>query len=415
MGTNTLFDKSFLQSLTVDESMWFDNFFRANVCPLFYLETLGDLDKKIKGGRSPEEEVRIIADKFPEMRGQPTIFHHQLCIENLMGRPVLMTGQMYLPRARYVQSSTEITAIVKEAPEAEAFRRWQTREFSEIEKRLARIWRNKLLNMNLEELAVDLETIGIDSNRCKTIEEAKKLAETVWSASDYTFQAMKIALRFFDIPQEHQGPVLNRWASAGYPTLADFAPYSTHVLTVELFFRIALAANLISAKRSSNKVDIAYLFYLPFCTIFVSSDRLHEKCVPLFLRHHQEFIRGDRLKKGLKELNEFYLLLPEERKKRGVMKFAVYPPKDKKFIVTQLWDRHVPGWRRARVFSPKEWADAESRAKAKIQEAISAPEIPIKEMRSDLSEDSLVIQRRFKIRKGSWWQAPEDFDPGKKE
>jgi hypothetical protein len=46
VGPITVFDKSFLQSLTVDESVWFDRFFVGVVCPIFYVETLADLSKK---------------------------------------------------------------------------------------------------------------------------------------------------------------------------------------------------------------------------------------------------------------------------------------------------------------------------------------------------------------------------------
>lgn len=68
MGPITLFDKSFLQSLSVDESVWFDHFFTTNICPLFYVETLADLHKEVRPGRTPEQEVGIIADKFPEVK-----------------------------------------------------------------------------------------------------------------------------------------------------------------------------------------------------------------------------------------------------------------------------------------------------------------------------------------------------------
>ena len=37
MGPITLFDKSFLQAISLDEAVWFDRF----VCPVFYVETLG--------------------------------------------------------------------------------------------------------------------------------------------------------------------------------------------------------------------------------------------------------------------------------------------------------------------------------------------------------------------------------------
>ncbi len=50
MGPSALFDKSFLQSLSVDESVWFDHFFSANISPLFYIETLADLDKEMSRG-----------------------------------------------------------------------------------------------------------------------------------------------------------------------------------------------------------------------------------------------------------------------------------------------------------------------------------------------------------------------------
>lgn len=46
----TIFDKSFLESLTLDEAVWFDNFFLANITPIFYVETLADLEKENKKG-----------------------------------------------------------------------------------------------------------------------------------------------------------------------------------------------------------------------------------------------------------------------------------------------------------------------------------------------------------------------------
>jgi len=39
-----LFDKSALQGLSLDESVWFDAFFYPNITPLFFVETLADLE-----------------------------------------------------------------------------------------------------------------------------------------------------------------------------------------------------------------------------------------------------------------------------------------------------------------------------------------------------------------------------------
>jgi hypothetical protein len=48
--------------------------------------------------------------------------------------------------------------------------------------------------------------------------------------------------------------------------------------------------------KADNKVDIAYLYYLPFCHIFVSSDNLHHRVVPEFLRKDQSFVPGPNLR-----------------------------------------------------------------------------------------------------------------------
>jgi len=50
MGPTLIFDKSSLESLNPDEAMWLDTFFLSNITPLFFVETLADLEKKNKVG-----------------------------------------------------------------------------------------------------------------------------------------------------------------------------------------------------------------------------------------------------------------------------------------------------------------------------------------------------------------------------
>jgi hypothetical protein len=80
MGPIILFDKSALQALSIDESVWFDQFFLPVICPIFFVETLADLEKSIRTGRTPEEEVGLIAVRTPQMSGQPNVNHIDLCI-----------------------------------------------------------------------------------------------------------------------------------------------------------------------------------------------------------------------------------------------------------------------------------------------------------------------------------------------
>jgi hypothetical protein len=70
MGPTILFDKSFIQSLSVDESVWFDYFFKTNLCPIFYDETLRDLEKEPYLGKSIEDSIGLNLSKVPFLQSQ---------------------------------------------------------------------------------------------------------------------------------------------------------------------------------------------------------------------------------------------------------------------------------------------------------------------------------------------------------
>jgi hypothetical protein len=57
MGPIAIFDKSALQALNMDEAVWFDVFFSANVTPPLYVETLADSKRRSMLAR-PERAFR---------------------------------------------------------------------------------------------------------------------------------------------------------------------------------------------------------------------------------------------------------------------------------------------------------------------------------------------------------------------
>jgi hypothetical protein len=46
-GPILIFDKSTLESLSVDEAVLMDNFYLSNITPIFFVECLADLEKKM--------------------------------------------------------------------------------------------------------------------------------------------------------------------------------------------------------------------------------------------------------------------------------------------------------------------------------------------------------------------------------
>jgi hypothetical protein len=409
LGPITLFDKSFLQSLKLDEAVWYDTLFLSNVCPLFYVETLADLEKPNKKAKSAAEQVRIIADKFPQMNSGPCAYHRDLYIGSLLGQDVPMTGQIPLDRGKLVMHEGQLYGVAKESAVAAAFMRWQEGKFFELEHLFARTWRNNLSNLNLEQIATLFRTLGINPKSCKSLENAKSIAQNVVTDTTYPESRIGLAFSVTSIPVEAQAQISSRWQSQGRPPLNEFAPYSAFVLEVELFFNIALAAGLIATERHSNRIDIAYLFYLPFCMIFVSSDHLHSETAPLFLRDEQEFVWGHDLKSALSEINRHYSALPDSEKEKPVYEIAPTPPKSVGALVEQLWDRHLPGWRESKI-SPEQ---TERKTPKEMLETVREIEraSPIRPDSSFRHRDveAVTIRSRVRRKRGSWYQVPKDI------
>jgi hypothetical protein len=412
MGPIALFDKSFLQSLSVDESVWFDHFFLPGICPLLYVETLADLEKAVRHGRSPEQEVGIIAQKVPEMSGSIVSNHTQLALGNLLGYELPMDGRIPRPGGRRVEVDGKKGIVYEPSPEEEAFDRWQKGEFLEVERKFAKVWRSALYSLDLMTVAAAIKALGLGAEACKSLDIAKELAVSFTRLTDFGADRIKLALMVIGAPGELEARILQGFAQAGWPALAEAAPYAAHVVAVEIFFQIAVAANLISPERVSNRTDIAYLYYLPFCHAFISSDHLHRRCVPLFLRQDQSFVWGLDLKSDLRALNEHYSALPEAERQRGIMKFARRPATQG--VTAQLWDRHLtPEFRQGSSdHAPRDPA-AEKDLVAHINRFAAAPEAPPTDTGLDLEQtDAICIQRRVHKRKGSWWQLPHDLKEG---
>ncbi|TAL36708.1 MAG: hypothetical protein EPN93_07750 [Spirochaetes bacterium] len=409
MGPISLFDKSFLQSLSVDESVWFDHFFIANICPIFYIETLADLSKSIREGRSTEQEVGIIADKFPEMHGGPNIHHDILAINNLLGSRVPMTGQIPIAGGRYVKSNNKHNVVFENTPEAIVFSRWQKREFSSIERDYAYLWRESLKALDLESFANILRQLGISNKSCRSLKEAKTISENIVTKRENGIDLLKYAIILFNVPEHLHPKILKRYYLANCPPLVMHAPYVAYIMIVEIFFQIAIAANLISSHRPSNRIDMAYLLYLPFCMLFVSSDKLHQKCAPLFLRDDQEFVWGNKLKADLREINKYYSEYPQSEKDKGLFSFAPSPPKEHGLLVARLWDTYAPRWR-MKNFDSNSSKHADD--KDIIDEIKSIQNAPSSECESEFDPndyDSIIINRQIRKTKGSWHQVQKDI------
>lgn len=409
MGPIILFDKSFIQSLSVDESVFFDHFFYPAVCPLFFSETLADLEKAVRQGRTPEDEVGIIAAKVPEMSGAPLLHHTNLALMNLLGHEIPMNGRIPTAGGVVVQFEGK-TGVRHDVPEeSRAFERWQKREFLELERLYAKAWRESLAAIDLLAVAAGMQALGINAKICKSLEDAKRITDSLLERTEGVENLIKLALIVLGIHTSYESPILDAWREKGSRPLSEFAAYAAHVLSIELFFQIALAADLIGTARSSNRIDISYLFYLPFCQAFVSSDDLHRRCALLFLRTDQSFVWGPDLKADLRRAEEHYGKLPDEEKELGLMAIARTPKGLTGSLISDLWDRHLrPIWRdQPSKAKPRDDAEA-AKLIAYLDKFSEAPTIPRDRVPSGpMDADMAQITRNVHVKKGSWFQLPK--------
>src|SRR5581483_1485960 len=238
--------------------------------------------------------------------------------------------------------------------------------------------------------------------------DAKQIADTVIDYLDPEF-LLSFGLDLLGVPETTED-VVNDWKQRRKPNLREHVPYFVFLLTINIFFCLVLPTQLLRNVKPSHRVDLAYLYYLPFCSVFTSKDNFHAQIVPLFLGPMQDFINGIDFKDDMKRLAAYYSALPEETLKMGLSSFATHPPEDNSFITTRMWDKYLPRWR-AFKNEPKKPRDPEEdkRTVERLKQMSDSPELrPGNENAPMDSADYVALKREIWPRKGKWLRFSED-------
>jgi hypothetical protein len=346
-GLHLIFDKSALQSFSLDETNWLDHFYMTVITPLFFAEVLADLEKEIGRGRTPEQIVGELALKTPDMNSTPCTHHHQIALSVLFGNDMPMDGRIPRDHGRVVELDGHQGVFYSKSPEEDALDRWHKHEFLDVERQFAKSWRRNLCNVNHDKEYEYFQRWFL-LGKPHSLPEVKTLTDAYLDASPQD-GVMRFAIATLRLSGEAATEVMQRWRAAQSPPVRTYAPYVRHLLGVDLFCSLATAADLIGRDRpkgkADNTVDMAYLYYLPFCHVFVSGDKLHKRTVPLFLRPDQTFVDAIEMKADLAKLDAHYDELPAAEKTRGFHKIAKHPPLTGDYLIAKLWDKRGMEWR----------------------------------------------------------------------
>lgn len=408
-GPFLIFDKSSLESLDLDEAVMLDNFYMSNITPLFFVECLADLEKAIRSNSTPEQLVGSLATRTPESQSYPNVHHATILRGELAGKFDLKTvhGRVMLAGGRHVQLGEKKGVIFERSPEAEAIGRWGKREFLELERNIARQWRRALTSIDLDAMVQSVMRELGPWRKPKSLQDARKMTDAIIDNMDPEW-LIRFGLNLLGAPETVEYVVSN-WIQKRRPPLRDHLPYFVFMLMINIFFCLVLPTQLLSKVKPSHKIDLAYLYYLPFCSVFTSKDNFHADIVPLFLSPEQTFVNGTELKEDLKHLVAHYEALPEDVLKTGLIHFAAYPPDDTGFLITRLWDKYLPGWRAARE-TPKPVRDPEEekRIVAEINRQTDSPELQPSDEQDIDKMDYATIRRMVYPQKGRWLRFSEE-------
>ncbi len=416
-GPSLIFDKSALESLNLDEAVLLDNFYMSNITPLFFVECLADLEKTIRSRSTPEQLVGSLALRTPESQSCATA-HHMKVLGNELARKFDLTQVLerpLVPHGRPVQLGDKKGIVFRRSPEEEALQRWTNHEFLEVERGFAKQWRNALLRVNHDDLAKTV-IAGIGHwRKPKSLEDAKEMADYIIDNMDAEW-IIGFGLELLGLPQATQF-VRDDWTARRRPPIRQHLPYFAFMLSVNIFFVLVIQTQLLRNVKQSHQIDLAYLYYLPFCSVFTSKDRFHAQIVPLFLNPRQTFVHGEEIKQDLARLVELYSTMPDDILKTGLFTFAQTPPEDTSYLVTRLWDKYLPLWRGSKE---KPQGPRNPEADRKIIEEINmwvdgAPGIQSHDEHDVDRLNHVIIARNVMPRKGRWRRFSEEQEERMRE
>ena len=335
MGPTVLFDKSAIQGLGQLALAEVGRYFFTVVPHVLLMETLADLSLIPDDLKAAQTEVTKIANKVFPIDSIANEHYHTMCVQNLLGDQIPMTRIPTVSGAKPVVASDGSKGLVIDVQsETEAVRRWQCGNFSSDDMRFAIEWRKAAKGTNLEEMKKVLPNPLV---QLKTAEHVRDYVDLLLAQQEAQGPLLAWFINLIKVDASRQQRILVRWGFNETKMLATLAPYALHCLRVQLIFYKGMLQGIFGT-RSSNVVDLEYLYYSPFTSVFCSGDKLHKQLAPLILADDQTFVSSGDFQRALNELATARVSDP-----------TADPADDS--LIQRLWIRH---WQRAPKFTRRQ-------------------------------------------------------------
>jgi len=300
----------------------------------------------VPAGTRPEAMVKALARKFFGS-GPPVVWDFRtLAIGNLLGTPIAMDGRTYPLSAGYVPDpgGQGFGMFIDVSPANEALLRWARGAFSDNEHEFAASWRRGLNALSLGAFEDVIQAGRIVYRRCRSIDEVGALATELLRTDDLQPRWIEYLIAELQASPPEAMAIRRRWRAPAV-ALTRNAPFAAHCLRVTVAYAIAKHFALVPTEPK-DPMDLQYLCYLPFCSAFVTSDKLQSRIAPVLMRARQTLCDGNAFKLDLRRRNEYWQGISEVQQTRLSHAFGMYPWPLRDSLVSQLWKEHVGPWQR---------------------------------------------------------------------
>lgn len=335
-------DKSLIQALNAEEAKYLNRYYSLVLTPILLRELQSMLAKEPKKNEDFQSKLSILAKRVDSIHSYIPPNASSLAGANLMGQEIPMTGQVPLGNSKMVRTRAgTYGAIFDEPPEQAILRRWKQGYFLENDKTLAKKIRQNDHSVDLLQLQKEI------NGQLNNFPNFKELSDIVkWLDNNFFDNvSQELHLRYSahnlldPAETEH---LVTRWKDAGQPLFSKLCPYAFYIYRCHIIYIVGLGKGLIpSAKSEKTHLDIQYIYYLPFCMTFTSSDGFMLSFARFFARENQSIILGEDLKRDLKQVSQYFFALSLEQKKTINDEYGEYPPEKAAPLTAAVWADHM--------------------------------------------------------------------------
>ncbi len=297
-----LFDKSVIESLKPDKARELAEIYSVVLPPILIDEMISMLAKEKKGARDPEKILKSIARK--SINSSLVLPHARLLAKkNLLGETIPVDGRvLFMGGELFRQRDGAFGMHYDTTKDKKPLLDWSRGKFSSYRGKASDI-RHRQHEFDYKKYHNESSDVFNRLPKFKTMGEFTEWFDNIHLANMSPERLFNMIMQDL-LNDKEKAKVKENWKRSG-KTPQELFPYAFHYARVNHWFfgAIGMVRNSgLTSKEAKFHIDIQYLYYLPFCKIFTTSDKLLFAAAQVFKLPGQSIVSGTEVKEDLAKI-----------------------------------------------------------------------------------------------------------------